>query len=565
MHENSAEDAPQNALGRRSFLLASVGAAAAGALAVGATAQPAAATPPIVQGIRSRGVVIRPGDSRYSDLRTGNNVRFTADPEYVRLIASAEDARRAVQTAVDAGKRVSIRSGGHCFVDFVCHPDVEVILDLSTMVGVDYDERMRAFVVEPGARLLHVYEQLAKRWGVTIPGGICYSVGAGGHIVGGGYGLLSRAHGLVVDHLYAIEVVTVDVRGRASLRVATRDSRGALRDLWWAHTGGGGGSFGVVTKYWFRSPDATGSKPENQLVRAPARVLVNALSFPWESMDERAFRRILDNWGAWHEEFGGPGTPETALSSLFNLNHAAHGSIGMFTQIDADAPDATGVLERFIARITDGVNVETRAMTAPSGELPAMPGFHTTRELSWLQATRTVGADNPVITDPNSRGAHKSAYFKKRFTEAQVGVLWRQMRDPGFTNPDTMLVIFSFGGAVNAVKRSATANVQRDSIFKICLQTFWSDAKDDAHHLAWVRETYEAMFAHSGGVPVPDDRVDGCYINYPDSDIADVRHNRSGMHWSELYFQGNYPRLQRAKKTWDPWNFFTHSLAIELP
>jgi hypothetical protein len=555
-------------LGRRGFLFGSAGTAATGALLALDplhTAPAGAAELASRNGLPLTGTTITAGDSRYLDLMTGNNVRFVAKPDYVRIIGSAKDAVSAVRDAVRAGKKVSIRSGGHCFADFVCNPSVEVILDLSTMTDVYYDPKMKAFAVEPGARLLNVYEKLFKGWGVTIPGGICYSVGAGGHIAGGGYGLLSRSHGLVVDHLHAVEVVTVDATGHVSTQVATRESRGALGDLWWAHTGGGGGNLGVVTKYWFRSPGAHGSNPADQLMKAPSRVLVSALSFPWDKVDETKFRRLMTNWNIWHEKNKAPGRPESNLSSLFNLNHKAHGSLGMFTQIDADAPDAAGVLRRFIEAITDGVGISSEPMTSPSGELPALPDFHETKELSWMQATRTVGTNNPTITNPTSRGAHKSAYFKRGFTTEQLAVMWKQMTRPDFTNPDTMMVVFSFGGQVNAVAEDATANAQRDTIFKICLQTFWQDEKDDDFFLGWERETFEAMFPRTGGVPVPGDQMDGCYINYPDVDMADPARNTSGVPWSALYFKGNYPRLQRAKQSWDPTDYFTHSLGIELP
>lgn len=571
--QNDAGLANQNrtTTGRRAFLLGAAGTAAVGTLTALDPLRPTAtaATGQVVPGGRGgtglSDPVVTPEDSRYLELRTGNNARFVARPDYVRLISDAADAEAAVRDAVRSGKRVSVRSGGHCFADLVCHPDVEVILDLSTMTDVYYDHAMRAFAVEPGARLLQVYEKLFKGWGVTIPGGICFGVGAGGHIAGGGYGLLSRSHGLVVDHLYAVEVVTVDAARRVRTRVATRDSKGALGDLWWAHTGGGGGNFGVVTKYWFRSPDAVGTDPSAQLVKAPSRVLVNALSFPWAQIDRREFDRLMTNWNEWHERYREPGAPEAHLSSLFNLNHLAHGSLGMFTQIDADAPDASGVLRRFVEKITDGVNVRTAPMDTPSGELGAMPEFYDTQALSWMQATKTVATNNPTINSPTSRGMHKSAYFRRGFTPEQLDVMWTQLTRPDFTNPDTMMVVFSFGGQVNAVAPDATANAQRDSIFKICLQTFWQDGADDDFYVGWERETFEALFPRSGGVPVPDDQVDGCYINYPDTDMADPARNRSGVPWSTLYYKGNYPRLQRAKQRWDPTNYFTHSLGVELP
>jgi len=558
---------PKNRVGRRGFLFGSAGTAAAGAMMALENGNPLAAMASETNhdARTVAGATITASDSRYLDMMTGNNVRFVARPDYIRLIGSAKDAENAVRSAARAGKKLSVRSGGHCFADFVCNPEVEVILDLSTMTDVYYDPAMRAFAVEPGARLLNVYEKLFKGWGVTIPGGICYSVGAGGHIAGGGYGLLTRAHGLVVDHLHAVEVVTVDEHGTVSTHVATRESKGALGDLWWAHTGGGGGNFGIVTKYWFRSPGATGTNPSGLLVKAPSRVLVSALSFPWEQVDETAFRRLMTNWNTWHERYKHPGTPESNLSSLFNLNHRAHGSLGMFTQIDADAPDAAGVLHRFIAAITAGVDVSSEPMTAPSGELPALPDFYETKQISWMQATRTVGTNNPTITNPTSRGAHKSAYFKKGFTDRQLGVMWKQMTRTDFTNPDTMMVVFSFGGQVNAVAEDATANAQRDTIFKICLQTFWQDEKDDAFYLGWERETFEGLFPETGGAPVPGDQMDGCYINYPDVDMADPKRNRSGVPWSTLYYKGNYPRLQRAKRRWDPANHFTHKLGVELP
>ncbi|MEJ1267041.1 hypothetical protein WDV93_04555 [Pantoea ananatis] len=71
-----------------------------------------------------------------------------------------------------------------------------------------------------------------------------------------GFGLLSRRHGLTVDHLHAIEIITVDKTGNARAVVARRDPGCPNHDLWWNYAGGGGGQLGIVTKFWFRSPDA---------------------------------------------------------------------------------------------------------------------------------------------------------------------------------------------------------------------------------------------------------------------------------------------------------------------
>lgn len=535
------------------------GAASVAAGVTASTASPAAAA----AGAYEVGELIDATDPRYPGLVAGNNQRYVSKPDYIKMIRSTTDAVEALTAAHRAGKRVSVRSGGHCFAALVCTPETEVILDFSEMTDIGYDESMRAFYVEPGARLMNVYEGLYKGWGVTIPGGICYQVGAGGHIAGGGYGLLSRAHGLVVDHLYAVEVVTIDARGTVKAIVATREENDPNRDLWWAHTGGGGGNFGLITRYWFRSPGATGTKPGDLLVNPPSTVLVSAVDFPWADLDEAKFTRMLKNFGAWHEQNVAPDSPYRHLSSLFNVSAKAHGSLGMFTQIDATVPGARKLLDDYLAAITAGTGLMPKPMSKGNGEIPHLANLAEPRLLPWLNATRLVGTNNPTITNPTARAIHKSAYMQKNFTDHQIAALYKGMTRPDFTNPDTMLVLFSFGGQVNAVDPAATANAQRGSVFKMCFQTFWLDEQDDDFYLEWIRGIYGDFFAESDGVPVINDRTDGCYVNYCDTDMADPTYNQSGVPWHTLYYKDNYPRLQRVKKRYDPTNFFRHPLSIQ--
>lgn len=547
---------------RRGFLSGGLGAAAVGAVVGGGLAAPVAATLAAPPG-RESGATIGPDDPRYSMLTTGNNQRYVAAPEYVRMITSSEDAEAALAEAVASGKRISVRSGGHCFADLVCNPEIEAILDCSPLTEVGYDPRMRAFYAEPGARLLQVYEALYNEWGVTIPGGICYSVGVGGHISGGGYGLLSRAHGLVVDHLYAVQVTVVDENGSVRTVVATNRSDDPDRDLWWAHTGGGGGNFGLVTRYWFRSPDAQGNKPENQLISPPSSVLISSIDLPWDQVDKASFTRVLKNFGAWHEENSAPDSEYRHLSSLFNVNSRAHGALSMFTQVDATVPGARTLLDSYTEAILEGTGLSPVPSTAPSGELPELPDAFEPRELPWLQATKLVGTNNPTITDPTMRAAHKSGYMLKNFTDTQITALYDYMTRSDYHNPNTMLVLFSFGGKVNDVASDATANAQRSSVFKMTFQNFWADADDDDFYLAWIRDLYTDFFAESQGVPKPGERMDGCYINYADSDMADDAFNTSGIPWSTLYYKENYARLRQVKRSYDPTNVFHHSLSIE--
>lgn len=92
-----------------------------------------------------------------------------------------------------------------------------------------------------------------------------------GQFSGGGYGPLARRYGLVAAHLYGVEVATVARDGSVNLTTATRN--GPHVDLWWAHTGGGGGNFGIVARYLLRSPGSHGSDPaaaDQPILRNPA-------------------------------------------------------------------------------------------------------------------------------------------------------------------------------------------------------------------------------------------------------------------------------------------------------
>ncbi|CAL9417116.1 Aclacinomycin-N_aclacinomycin-A oxidase [Streptomyces sp. enrichment culture] len=546
---------------RRSVLTGTAVAIAATTLETGPTATAATAG-----GTAPDAVTVLPGDPRYADLVVGNNSRWVARPDSVRLVRTTEQVVRAVQEAVDGNKRISVRSGGHCYADFVFNPEVRVVIDTSLLDAVGYDENLKAFEVGAGSTLLHMYESLFKGWGVTIPGGMCYSVGAGGHISGGGYGMLSRRHGLTVDHLYAVEVVVVDAKGKARSVVATREADDPNRDLWWAHTGGGGGNFGVITRYWFRSPDATGTDPSSLLPKPPKEVLVSALALPWSELDKGSFVSLVRKFGAWHERNDSADSSAASLCSFLMMNHKANGSIGLLTQIDATVPDAQEVLGDFLAEVTSSLSdAAVRPMSEPVGELGALPDLFTPQRLPWLHSVTLLGTSNPTLTNPTLRGHHKSAYLRKNVTEAQAAAMYRHLTRTDHENPASMVVLLSYGGKINTVGSGDTASAQRDSIFKGLFQSFWSSADDDAANIGWTRDVYSEVFSASGGYPVPGAVTDGCYINYPDADITDTKVNTTGVPWYTLYYKGNYPRLQRIKAAYDPRNTFRHSQSITLP
>src|SRR5579871_2577867 len=191
-------------------------------------------------------------DPRYSTLIKGKNSRFPASAtdaaSRIELCEDAADVSLALQRAVGEGLRPTVRSGGHCYEDFVYSNPGGAILDLSMFTDTTSLPGGPKYRVAAGAQLCGVYSDLFKRHNVTIPGGTCGSVAAGGHISGGGYGLLSRLHGLTSDWVSAVDILTVDANGKV---VPRRADHKHDPELFRACCGAGGGSFGIITNYFF--------------------------------------------------------------------------------------------------------------------------------------------------------------------------------------------------------------------------------------------------------------------------------------------------------------------------
>ncbi|WP_308250068.1 FAD-binding oxidoreductase [Sphaerisporangium fuscum] len=523
----------------------------------------------------SSGITVTGIDDRYAALCQGFNQRWTARPDYVKVVRSTAEVVGALDEALNSGRtRVTVRSGGHCYENFVADHEVQVIIDMGQMDRVHYDPAMKAYCVEAGATNWHSYTRLYRESGLTLPAGSCYSVGAGGHICGGGYGLLSRQHGLTVDYLYAVEVVVVrrEPRGdyQAKPVVARRDDDGELRDLWWAHTGGGGGNFGVITRYWFKD-----------LPRPPINVWLSAVAWDWDGLTYDAFARLVGNFGRFCAENSAPGGEYAGLFSILKLAHRKAGKIALITQVDATNPAAgRDRLDAFLSQIEDGLDLPRSEYDLDLGEHPQILGAHEDpRLMPWIQATQTL---NP--SGDNRRGKYKSAYMRKPFPDDQIEVMWnflsgtRDESDPGsdydntrYANAEALIQVDTYGCRINAVGSHETAVPQRDSIMKLQYQTYWTDPDEDHVHERWLRELYRRVYLSSGGVPVPaaaDGAVDpaavtdGCYINYPDRDLGSPEWNTSGVPWYRLYYGDNYERLLRVKRAWDPHDVFRHDQSI---
>ncbi|MEO8577786.1 MAG: FAD-binding oxidoreductase [Gemmatimonadales bacterium] len=492
---------------------------------------------------------IGPDDERYGAIVGKRfNRRFIARPDYVRQVSSTDEVISAVEEAVSEGRRLVVTSGGHCLEGFVSDPDARVIIDVSPMKRIYYDAQVHAVAVECGATVGETFRALFERWGVVIPLGEHPGIGMGGHIAGGAFGFLCRQLGLAADYLYAVEVVTVDENGRASSVVATRDPADPNHDLWWAHTGGGAGTFGVATRFWFGLHEAIGDDPSTLLPRAPASITTFNAEWSWDDIDERTFQRILRNHGEWSERNSGADSPNASLWTLLEIHRKQFGKI-IVRGVSTAGAAAENQIDDHLAALSDG------AISPSQRELATM---------SWLEFALNPMPDLFAGPPGGVSVKVKDALLKRRLSDRQIGVAYEHLTSADQDVMGGMLGLATYGGRINTVAPDATASSQRESIHDMACTTGWLDPREEEKNLKWVRDFYRELFADTGGVPVPGDAYDGAFINHPDVDLADSALNTSGVPWHALYFGSNYPRLQRIKKRWDPLNIFHHALSVRV-
>jgi hypothetical protein len=496
---------------------------------------------------QSESIPISPNEPQYlAVVNKRFNKRFQARPEYVRLVSSTEQVISAAEEAVSKGRRFTVTSGGHCLEGFVSDPAVQVIIDVSPMKRVYYDSRMHAIAVEAGATVGETFRALFDMWGVVLPLGEHPDIGMGGHVVGGAFGFLCRELGLAADYLCAVEVVTVDADGRAGSVVATREPADPHHDLWWAHTGGGGGNFGIVTRYWFRSQDVSGDDPSRILPPAPQSITTFKVEWNWSDIDEASFLRLLRNHGDWCRRNSDAGSPYASLWTLFEIHRKQFGK-----SIYRGVSTAGMAAER---QWSDHLAALTQRVVAPyAGDKSTM---------AWLDFALNPLPD--LFTSPPGGASVKvkDAMLKKPFTDRQIGVAYEYLTRMDHDAMGGMLGLATYGGQVNTVAPDATASAQRQTILDVACSTGWLNPAEEPQNLRWTREFYRELFADSGGVPTPGEAYDGAFINHPDTDLADSALNKSGVPWHTLYYKANYPRLQRVKTLYDPGNRFRHALSI---
>jgi hypothetical protein len=487
----------------------------------------------------------KPGDPAYEQWNDrGVNLRFKGRPSFIIAVDNADALAEALQAAVNAGHHLAVRGGGHCLENFVADPTVQLIIDISLMKGIRYDPEKNAIEVKAGNTVGEMHEKLFAEWGIVMPVGEWPGIGMGGHIAGGAFGFLCRQHGMGVDHLYALELLWVNKDRQVEKIIVSRDEEDMNRELWWAHTGGGTGNFGIVTRYWFRSPSSKTNDPSKILPAAPAFVETINLDWAWKDFDQSAFQTLVSNFGTWCAENAGAGICARSFFGTLHLWNRITGKLQLKGLI-TDPENAEPVSEDLLINLNRDLN---------------LPYQLERKKMSWLQFALNPLPD--IFPEHKIAFKFKDAFLLKPFTDHQLKTAFKYLTEITDT-PGGSIAMASYGGKINEVPADATASVQRSAIISMSCTPGWADPAEEKKYMNWARSCYQDLFAENGSAPVPGERSGGCIIAHPDNDLADPAWNKTGVPWHQFYYQHHYPRLQQIKAKWDPLNIFHHALSVK--
>ena len=412
---------------------------------------------------RIGGGVLRRGDAAYEDARKVWNATVDRFPAMIVRCRTTEDVLAAVRFAAAHRMLLSVRGGGHHIAGNAVAQG-GLMLDMSAMNAIRIDAAKRQARVGPGA-LLADFDREAQAHGLATPLGINSTTGVAGLTLGGGFGWLTRRHGLSIDNLLSATVVTAD----GIVREASATSE---PELFWALRGGGG-NFGVVTSFLFKL-HPVGPEVYAGLVVYPvaqARQVLRAWrDFCADAPDE------LSVWTVLRKAPPLPFIPEAAHGTdvvIFPLVHCG--------DIDAGMRAAAPVLQ-----FGD-------PLASALGPTP-YAGFQ--------------AAFDPLLA-PGQRNYWKSNNFSALSDAALEVVMAAATRSPG---PQCEIFVAQLGGAMARVKPEATAFVGRDAHFIMNVHGRWSDASDDERVRRWARQTFDDASHHATG---------SGYVNFLTEDEAE--------------------------------------------
>jgi FAD/FMN-containing dehydrogenase len=431
-----------------------------------------------------RGEVIGPDDRDYDTARALMYGGLDKRPAAIAKVVDAADVAAVVRLAQEHGLPLGVRSGGHSLTGASIVDD-GIVIDVRRLTAIDLDVDARTAWAGSGLTAVAFCEALSEHR-LALGFGDTGSVGVGGITLGGGVGYLARKYGLTIDSLLGAELVTAD--GEIRQIDAVNEP-----DLFWAIRGGGG-NFGVATRFHFRLANVPAFTGGLLIQPATAESVAAFVAAAQAAPDEVTVIANVMPAPAM------PGVPEDVV-----------GKVVIFGIVAVAAPDdeAKGLLEPF------------RSIAAPIADV--------------LQPIPYA-----KIYPPEDDSYHPLAVSRNLFIDAfdvstAGGILERLAASDA---PLRACQIRPYGGAVSRVPNEATAYAHRDRRIMVNVAAFYEGEQDKDAKTAWVEDFARWL---SGG-------DDAAYVNFLGDEGADrIR---------AAYPHGTYERLAQLKRRYDPTNLF---------
>lgn len=446
----------------------------------------------VVEGYKTslRGKLIRRGDTDYDEARRVFNAMIDRYPALIIRCAGVADVTDSVNFARDNNLRVSVRGGGHNVTgSAVC--DGGIVIDLSQMKGLRVDPAARTVHTEPGLTWGELNHDL-QVFGLGASGGFVSITGIPGLTLGGGFGWLVRKHGLAMDNLLSVDIVTADGR---FLTASSRQNS----DLFWG-VRGGGGNFGVVTSFEFQVH--------------PVGTVLGGLVIHHVTSAGDVLRLLRENVDTVPDELTW-GILLFMVPPVPFLPEKMHGVPVVAIGVCYAGPMEEGErvlkpLREFGQPLADAIHV--------------MP----------YSAAQTM-AD--VLWPPGHHNYWKSSYLKDLSNEAIKTMLDHFATVP---SPKTVILVeHDGGGAISRVGRDKTAYAHRDLTYNFLVSSEWADPADSERNIRWTREFWEAMQPFL---------AKAVYVNYTSDEGDDVI--------KAAYAANVRERLIALKNKYDSTNLF---------
>jgi FAD/FMN-containing dehydrogenase len=436
-----------------------------------------------------QGEVLVPGTEGYETARKIWNATIDKRPALIVRCATTADVARAVSFARNEAITLAVRGGGHNIAGSAL-VDNGLVVDLTPMKAVKVDPGSRRATVEGGATLADV-DAATQAHSLATPLGINSTTGVAGLTLGGGFGWLSRKYGMTIDNLESAEVVTATGE-------VVRASASENPDLFWALRGGGG-NFGVVTRFEFRlhpvGPDLLSGLIVYPFSQAKA-VLRQYGDFMTKAPDELSVWTVLRQ-----------------APPLPFLPQEVHGKeVVVLALLYAGDPKQG---EALVAPL--------RKLGTPVGEAVDVQPY-----TAWQKAF------DPLLT-PGARNYWKS----HNFTTLQDKLLDAVIEYVGkLPSPHCEIFFGAIGGATTRPSSDSAAYPHRDAQYVMNVHGRWETPAEDAKCIGWARDYFKASapFASSG-----------VYVNFLTADEAGRERAAYGA---------NYDRLAGVKRKYDPENLF---------